>query len=452
MSYTPFMLGLLYAGLAGTVLALIVATATNRWSPRVFFLLALRLAIGWHFLFEGLYKVNTYYAGPVEVNGKMQRPFSSEPYFKVAPGPLGERMRKEFGDPDAEIAAKVKAPETISPSEFAKLSVAGQAAKCPPAVAEQLDKGEEHAQQTYKAAAEKELKAAGDAEAKAVKAATETESLLSRLALFSAESKAKIKAEGDRIRAKAKADADRARAEAQKKIDSFEVGGKEMVTAAKAAYARWVYGVDARDSKVKGITGDVPLTGPQRIEELDWLRRKARDAAGRETHGLGNGKGTDNKRVAEFRMDALMASYDLARDADSFIDDLRKDLNGGKAVEVEKPESRGKQIDRFTMWFILAVGAMLMGGLFTRVACVLGAGFLVMTYLAHPPFPWFPQPPMTEGNPVFINKNVIEAIALLALACFPTGRWLGLDALVLRPLCKYRGECPVVEAPPPPAA
>jgi hypothetical protein len=35
---------------------------------------------------------------------------------------------------------------------------------------------------------------------------------------------------------------------------------------------------------------------------------------------------------------------------------------------------------------------------------------------------------------------VIECIALLALACMPTGRWLGLDAIVLRPFRRYRGE------------
>src|SRR5215510_11325623 len=130
MSHMPIPLAVLYAGLAGTVLALIVATITNKWSPRVFFLLALRLAIAWHFLFEGLYKVNSYYTGPTDTN----RVFTSEPYFKVAPGPLGEKMRKEFSDPDKEIAEKVKAPENISRAEFAKLKIEEQAAKCPEAV------------------------------------------------------------------------------------------------------------------------------------------------------------------------------------------------------------------------------------------------------------------------------------------------------------------------------
>jgi uncharacterized membrane protein YphA (DoxX/SURF4 family) len=89
-------------------------------------------------------------------------------------------------------------------------------------------------------------------------------------------------------------------------------------------------------------------------------------------------------------------------------------------------------MDSVTMWFLVAVGAGLMAGLFTRLACLLGAGFLVMTYLTYPPFPWYPLPPMTEGHPVFINKNVIECLALLALASMPTGRWMGLDALFCR--------------------
>ena len=105
-------------------------------------------------------------------------------------------------------------------------------------------------------------------------------------------------------------------------------------------------------------------------------------------------------------------------------------------------------MDVVTMWFLVGVGACLLAGLLTRLSCVLAAGFLVMTYLAFPAFPWYPLPPNTEGNPVFINKNVIECIALLALACMPTGRWLGLDALVLRPFCKYKGECNCPPTPP----
>src|SRR4051794_22028260 len=116
--YSPTMTAVLYAGLAGTLLALVVATAYQKWQPRVFFLLALRLAIGWHFLFEGMYKVQSVYTGPTETS----RPFTSEPYFKVAPGPIGAYMRKQFGDPEEVIATRVKAPKQISLDAFDKLS------------------------------------------------------------------------------------------------------------------------------------------------------------------------------------------------------------------------------------------------------------------------------------------------------------------------------------------
>jgi len=91
-----------------------------------------------------------------------------------------------------------------------------------------------------------------------------------------------------------------------------------------------------------------------------------------------------------------------------------------------------ERLDKMTMWGITAIGAMLLLGLFTRLAALAGAAFLVMTYLTHPPFPWLPLPPGTEGNPVFVNKNVIEALAMLVIMVHPTGRWLGIDAFLHR--------------------
>jgi uncharacterized membrane protein YphA (DoxX/SURF4 family) len=90
-----------YVGLAGCLIALLVATAQNRWSPRVFFLLALRLVIGWHFMFEGLNKIQSHMTGPTDSN----KVFTSEPYFVGSEGPLGPVMRKQIGDP-AELVQK----------------------------------------------------------------------------------------------------------------------------------------------------------------------------------------------------------------------------------------------------------------------------------------------------------------------------------------------------------
>src|SRR5437588_3175223 len=59
-------------------------------------LVALRLTIGWHFLFEGVHKVHSTWVGPTETN----RPFSSAGYFREAPGPLARFFRQQIGDAD----------------------------------------------------------------------------------------------------------------------------------------------------------------------------------------------------------------------------------------------------------------------------------------------------------------------------------------------------------------
>jgi uncharacterized membrane protein YphA (DoxX/SURF4 family) len=429
MSNIPIPIQVLYAGLAGTALALIIATAMNRCSPRVFCLLALRLAIGWHFLFEGLYKVNSHLVGPTETN----RPFSSEPYFRNAPGPVAAYMASQFGDPNAVIAEKVKAPKDISPEAFDKLSAEEQAGECPPAVAAQFAQLEEKAAEAVaamKAAAEKERAAADSKEQKALREIDA--SLVEELKKAQTPlEKKQAEARAAEARKEARDASATARKAAQAKANRY-ADGKALYTAVKATYARWVYGVEGRDTKVKGVTGDVPLSGPQRIQHIELLRRELAAAGELQAAGLGKGHGTEIKRSAELRADLVAAESNLARDANTFIGELKRVLNGGKAVEEPVEQSRGQLMDRVTMWFLVAVGACLMAGLFTRLMCLLGAGFLVMTYLTYPPFPWYPLPPNTEGNPLFVNKNVIECLALLVLATFPTGRWMGLDALIAR--------------------
>jgi uncharacterized membrane protein YphA (DoxX/SURF4 family) len=92
--------------------------------------------------------------------------------------------------------------------------------------------------------------------------------------------------------------------------------------------------------------------------------------------------------------------------------------------------SRLQWIDWTTKYGLTLVGACLIAGLLTRTACVGGALFLLMFYLAMPPLPWLPENPKAEGHYLFINKNIIEMLALLALATTYSGRWLGLDGLL----------------------
>ena len=53
-----------------------------------------------------------------------------------------------------------------------------------------------------------------------------------------------------------------------------------------------------------------------------------------------------------------------------------------------------------------------------------------MLYAAMPPLPWVPEVTRTEGKYLFVNKNLVEMLALLVLATSRTGYWIGLDGLV----------------------
>lgn len=100
--------------------------------------------------------------------------------------------------------------------------------------------------------------------------------------------------------------------------------------------------------------------------------------------------------------------------------------------KAEKAKTLIEQMDIATGWTLFLAGLCLLLGLGTRFAALVAAGFLLMTYLAQPPFPWLPAAPNNEGNYAFVNKNVVEMFALLVIASLPTGRWLGLDGLIVR--------------------
>jgi uncharacterized membrane protein YphA (DoxX/SURF4 family) len=84
---------------------------------------------------------------------------------------------------------------------------------------------------------------------------------------------------------------------------------------------------------------------------------------------------------------------------------------------------------RQAMWGLLILGTLLLVGLGTRPAAIGGAVMLMSFYLVVPPWPGVPQPPGPEHSFV-VNKNLIEALALIAIAALPTGSWFGLDGLI----------------------
>jgi len=148
------------------------------------------------------------------------------------------------------------------------------------------------------------------------------------------------------------------------------------------------------------------------------------------------------------RAEANRMRRELKADADQqtaamkqALDEVLTEEQVGQGAPPELPRSRWKQWSRWRDWTWLdwndaivavgltVVGSLLIVGLLTRTACVLGACLLIGFYVAAPALLGAPEPLRVEGYP-FVNKNIVEAVALLALATTRSGRWAGLDALL----------------------
>jgi uncharacterized membrane protein YphA (DoxX/SURF4 family) len=86
-------------------------------------------------------------------------------------------------------------------------------------------------------------------------------------------------------------------------------------------------------------------------------------------------------------------------------------------------------VDILNIWGLILIGLGLMLGLLSRVASLGGVALLAFYYLANPPF-IASSGAFLEGHYVWIDKNLIELIALLVLTLIPTGYFLGLDGLI----------------------
>ncbi len=88
-------------------------------------------------------------------------------------------------------------------------------------------------------------------------------------------------------------------------------------------------------------------------------------------------------------------------------------------------------LDFSVAWGLTAIGVCLILGLFTRPAALGGAVFLVFVLLTQPPWPTiYPPAPEVVGHALVVDKNFVEMMALLLLASTAVGRWGGLDYFV----------------------
>ncbi len=221
----------------------------------------------------------------------------------------------------------------------------------------------------------------------------------------------------------------------------------QILTDAKVRYVRYLLG---RDPFLGTPNQDSDIAKKIDLYRAAVAQKHAFEKKATQQMSVEDAKELDKlkKEIGAYRTPFLaeirLQSEVMARNLGGFATDKLKkkyDTYQGLIPEVSPssrflginwPTSKLDWLNQSTRWGLLLGGGCLLLGLFTRLA---GCGcfvFLAIEILSNSPFPWLPESPKSEGHYLFVNKNMIEALSLLVLITLPTGRWLGLDALLCR--------------------
>jgi len=94
-----------------------------------------------------------------------------------------------------------------------------------------------------------------------------------------------------------------------------------------------------------------------------------------------------------------------------------------------------ESVNIINAWGLTLIGLALILGYKTRLFGIAGALLLFMYYLAYPPVIG-KSGLSTEGNYLFVDKNLIESVLLLGFAFFPSNYLFGLDRMLARSVLK----------------
>ncbi|HUX95641.1 MAG TPA: DoxX family membrane protein [Bacteroidales bacterium] len=112
----------------------------------------------------------------------------------------------------------------------------------------------------------------------------------------------------------------------------------------------------------------------------------------------------------------------------NFLQESQWILKGFSGWIISNPGVLGV-VDFLNTWGLILIGLGLMLGLFTRVAAISGAALLLVYYLNNPPLISLEYSVPAEGSYLIISKTLIESMALIVLAVFPSGYFAGLDII-----------------------
>lgn len=373
-----------------------------------FFLICLRLAIGWHCFVEGMEKIST-------------PGWSSEAYLRESMGPLAGFYRDLAGD---RLIDKLNVgPDNAFPSELDR-----EWREYLDAFAAYYDLDAEQRQRAEAILKERESATLEYLKSKAepvTKIAAYPPDLVLNMTM-----KDRLK-EYERLLERVRT------AEAKFPSDAKEVHAEWK--AAKADLAKWraelKRSLDVQFDKLKRTDELARDKSKKKIEELTAKQKKLSEELVEHKTAKPNDK--DGLRAKANALDDLKKELDAEKE--KVWSPLRDVLTSEQKSRDAMPESKERPITSWHLldyadfgvkWTLLVLGACLMLGFFSRLSSLATALLVLSFYLAMPPLPGWPEGPRLEGHYLLVNKTLIEVIALLALTFIPTGRWAGLDGLL----------------------
>lgn len=212
---------------------------------------------------------------------------------------------------------------------------------------------------------------------------------------------------------------------------------RQFLTAVRRIFERQKRGMGYRDRLRGALKGDPELVGNkdwQRVGKLEQYREQLRIYEDRLAKA-GTDFEWDHLKFVKENIQPLRAELtgpikalesELKDKADNLLTTEQRTLG-----PVPEPWTTIRIIDMLTITGLTVLGTLLILGLLTRFAAFSAALMVFGFYLAMPPLPGVPELPGPEHS-FIVNKNLIEVIALVGIGLMPTGLWFGLDSVLVR--------------------
>jgi uncharacterized membrane protein YphA (DoxX/SURF4 family) len=326
-------------------------TSRYSWLTQLLLVL-LRFVIGWHLLYEGLYKLNTY---------STNDPWSAAVYLQNSEGPLSESFR---GFVEASDPGKI----------FERQAIARRWRKLSPG-SDQNEQG----------------------------------------------------GEGQEMSAEDRVQSDRVRLQEELLLQVDQLWKNDLRD------FKWSYQLEPEQRE--SVLGELSYAKQQlRKKLIDGPDPAARQAFDHYVRDCTLPAGSSlTRRDSQKMADNLQVVQNLVIQSTAAYHKQLAGLLSPTQMQRQTPAIVGTigRVNWVVMGGLIGCGACLILGLFGRLAALGAAAMLLLFYLAMPPLPGLTASAVGGAHYLYVNNNLIEAMAALVLASTPSSRWIGLDAVAM---------------------